>query len=349
MDNLTIEKLAQNGASANDGIDLGSLKYTSRLIVERALSRGWQIAHFPEEPSVLFVQIPGRQSLVRIFSASPPSTTYPSVKIAKNKSLTSSILASAELPILPEVTIAEREIAAAKGKINTFLKEHRVVVVKPLDASHGYGVRTNINDLEGVIEAANEAASHSTSDKIVIQKQYDGQDVRMLCINHKFVNAITRIPARIFGDGTHTIEQLITLENKSSTRGENYKTKLNIIDVRKVQQYLGSDINRIPAINEEVQVVGISNIGAGGERRNITGDIPDWMKAMAESVSRVLELPVIGIDFLVKEVPKEYLTIEKLQPIVLEVNECPMLTMYDDLHSSEQSKLIDKYLDYLEK
>lgn len=349
MTNLTINELVKGGALANGAIDLGSLKYTSRLIVEQLLARGWKVAHFVSAPSILFIQIPGRSELVRVFSASPSTTSYVASKIAKNKSLTSSLLVSAGLPVIPEMMYHKSKIVANKEEIEMFLNEHRAVVVKPLDASHGYGVRTNLTAIDDVIEAAQRAVDHSQLKRVLIQKQYDGHDVRILCINYKFVNSITRLPARVFGDGKSTIEALILAENQSPIRGENYKAKLNIIDIEKARQYLGSKgIKRVPIKGEEVPVVGISNVGAGGERVNIAGQIPGWMKQKAEAAAEILQLPVCGVDFLVRSLPRLDSIEQQLEPVILEVNECPMMTMYDDLDSPQQQAVIDTFLDYLQ-
>jgi cyanophycin synthetase len=349
MVNLSIEKLVQNGASANEAINLMSLSYTSRLITERALARGWEVAHFPAALSILFFQIPGHKGLITSFSSSPSTTSWPASKVAKNKALTSRLLASADLPVPSELLLSEKNLPDSAKIIASFLAKHSPVVVKPLDASHGHGVTTHITEFKDVMTAIDRALEHSRLKRVLIQQQYDGNDVRIVCINYKFVDSITRVPARIFGNGKDSIEELIQKENDSGHRGENYKTKLNMIDAQKARQYLGAEgIKRVPAANKEVQVVGISNVGAGGERVNIGSQIPDWMKEMAEKAAGTLKLPVCGVDFLIKNLPSPHSKPKELQPIILEVNECPMLTMYDDLHSPEQFKVIDTYLNYLE-
>jgi cyanophycin synthetase len=272
-----------------------------------------------------------------------------SSKIAKNKSLTSRLLASADLPVLSELLLSKKEIPSSEKVVADFLTKHTEVVVKPLDASHGFGVTTDLTEVKDVLEAIHRAMERSRLKRVLVQEQYRGHDIRVLCINYKSVDSITRIPARVFGNGRDSIEELIQEENNSAVRGKNYMTKLNTIDVQKARQYLGAErIKRVPAAGEEVQVVGISNVGAGGERVNIVAQIPGWMKRMAEVASETLELPVCGVDFLVKKLPQPTSKPEDLQPIILEVNECPMMTMYDDLHSPEQLNVIDAYLDYLE-
>ncbi|OVE79528.1 hypothetical protein BVY00_00180 [bacterium G20] len=85
----------------------------------------------------------------------------------------------------------------------------------------------------------------------------------------------------------------------------------------------------------------------GGERINIKKNIPEFLKLMAEQTAKVLELPVCGIDFIVAHLPERESPKERIKPVVIEVNNCPSLVMYEELHSPEQNALIDQYLDYV--
>lgn len=329
-------------------IDISKRKFSSQLIVQRALARGWRVAGFKTNNAIFLLHIPGRDAPIKIFSASPPQMSYPAAKIAKDKFITNQILSMAKLPVPEEVVWVERGIS--DEEISSFISKHGKVVVKPLNASHGKGITVNLDTLEKVKSAIAEASKAGVDETVLIQQQVEGIDIRALCIDYKFTDAISRIPASIVGDGEHNVEELINITNKSEDRGENYTKKLNVIPLDKAKQFLTEKgLSRIPAQNEAVQVIGVSNIGMGGVRQNIKNDIPDWLKEYATEAAKALGLPVCGIDFMVKELPSINSTQKDINPYIIEVNECPMLTMYDDLHSSEQYKVIDKYLDLLAK
>src|SRR5690606_4694218 len=98
--------------------------------------------------------------------------------------------------------------------------------------------------------------------------QYDHSvilDIRIATINYEFIGAIHRIPARITGDGVHSIAQLIEIENESGRRGEPYRAPLAYINLDAAKTYLGDGISVIPGIGEDVFVLGVANYGAGGE------------------------------------------------------------------------------------
>jgi len=333
----------------NQDIDLSKMKFTSRLIVERALARGWQVRSFETNLSIFLLYIPGKENPIKIFSASPPQMSYPAVKIAKDKYITNQLLSNAGLPVPAEMLLPAGIIEPLNiQKIEKFLKSYPQVVVKPLDSAHGKGITVNVGTIEHLKQAIDIASEHSSRGRIIVQEQIEGHDIRAVCINYKFVDSMARSPAAVTGDGQHTISELIEITNASSERGENYKARLNMIPKDKALQFLGQDgMNKIPRLGERVNAMGISNIGTGGERKNVKDNIPAFLRAMAEQASAILELPVSGVDFLVSSEPKPDSTVQDLKPCIIEVNDCPSLTVYEDLHSPEQNELIDNYLDYV--
>lgn len=331
----------------NYDIDLDKRKFTSRLIVERTLARGWKIAGFKTNPAIFLVYVPGRDKPVKIFSASPPQMPYPASKIAKDKFITNQLLGQENLPV-PHELLLDIDEPLSDEVLSTFLTQNQRVVVKPLDASHGKGITVDITSVEQLTRAIDEAKRHTEKSIILVQQQIEGIDIRIVCIDYQFVDAISRIPASVVGDGQHTIKELIEITNASDERGENYKARLNVIPLDRATEYLGTErMVTVPAVREEVQVIGVSNVGMGGVRHNIKHDIPEFLKDYAIQAAKALELPVCGVDFMVRRLPKVTDTAEDLSPSIIEANECPMLTMYDDLTSDEQSAVIDRYLDYI--
>ncbi len=330
----------------NQDIDLSIRKLTSRLIIQRALKRGWHVTGFKTNPGLYLLRIPGRTKPIQIFSAAPPTMSLAASKISKDKYITNQLLAMHQLPVPAELLIESQDTFDAH-QVHSFIKAHGQVVVKPLDSAHGRGITVGITSVKEA-EAAVKNANLVSEGSCLLQQQLSGIDVRILCINHKYVDAITRVPATVMGDGVMTTEQLITKANTNNHRGENYTTKLNKIPLELADQYLGKEkLSSIPPNGELVQVVGVANVGMGGERKNIKDSIPSFMIEWAEVVSRILELPVCGVDFMVKHLPHKDDKVEALMPVIIEVNNVPSLIHYDDLASPEQNRVIDYYLDYL--
>lgn len=332
----------------DDQIDVRTRRITTRLIIERARARNWGVAAFKTNNAILLLRPPHSKKSIKVFSASPPQTSLAVYKITKDKYITNQILAHEGIKVPGEMLIEVEKPDVTS--LEQFLEMYHSVVVKPLDAGHGKGITTHISKLESLCSALQEAAKYTEKKRVAVQQHIEGVDIRMVCIDYKFVNAITRVPASVVGDGVHTVRELINIVNQSEDRGENYKQKLNIISLDHVNRYLSVDVLKsVPQPGETVQVVGVSNTGMGGQRVNITTDIPEELIELAEKISRILDLPVSGVDFLVKKIPSKKDTASDLAPYVIEVNNCPSLFMYDDPAAPEQIKIIDRYLDFIAK
>jgi len=332
----------------NDEIDLESRGMTTRMIIDRARARGWDVAGFETNSALCIFRIPGREQLVQVFSASPPQMSLAAFKISKDKVITNQLLAAEGIPVPDELLVQFKQ--PDSEALRAFVEKHGQVVVKPTDASHGKGITVDVANTHQAEKALREAGDHSSASRAIVQQQISGYDIRVTCINYEYVNAITRLPASVVGDGVHTVRELVDITNSHEDRGLNYRTRLNRIPVDRVEHYLEAEsLNRVPTEGETVQVIGVSNVGMGGERQNIDATLPDEIKRLAERITRILQLPVAGVDFMVSHIPVAGSTFENLNPVVIEANGCPMLTLFEDLSDPRQQEVIERYLDYLEK
>jgi D-alanine-D-alanine ligase-like ATP-grasp enzyme len=223
-------------------------------------------------------------------------------------------------------------------------------VVKPQNAAHGNGVSLNIQDEVALKEAIKRAGENSADGSVLVQEQYSGDEpaeVRVLCINHRFIGTILRIPARVYGDGKKTVSDLIDAENSKPDRGEPYRSKLGTIDKTRSERFLGTAMTSVPAAGEEVRVMDVANYGAGGEIISFSRDTPDWLIKDSEKLSEVIGLPVIGIDYIYNGILSAEATPEQLQVKVLELNKCPALGLHDEPTKGEPQGAAKALADYL--
>ncbi|MDB5163653.1 MAG: cyanophycin synthetase [Candidatus Saccharibacteria bacterium] len=325
---------------------LKRLKVSSRLVVNRALARGWVVEPYESNPSIMKLTLPSRAQPIHIFSAAPPHASYVASKIAQDKFITNKILADRGVPVPAELLLhAGHDLP--QDAIDAFLAEHKRIIVKPLDASHGKGITTDITAKAALRKAISVAQKQAKTGRVLLQNHLEGLDLRVLCVGYKFISAIHRTPARVIGDGRHTVAELIDVTNED--RGENYSKRLNKIPSNEAEGYLGKKrYNSVPAKQEIVQVLGVANVGKGGELQNVTTEVPQFLIELSEAIARTLFLPVCGIDFLIAKLPTKDVTKQQLHPVVIEVNETPMLMMYEDTESALQDRVIDAYLDFIE-
>src|SRR3989344_5691738 len=161
----------------NTDIDLSKRKFTSRLIVERTLARGWKIAGFTTNPAIFLIYIPGRESPVQIFSASPPQISYPASKIAKDKYVTNRILDHNGISV-PDEMLVMLNPPTPQSELEGFLDKHKTIVVKPLDGGHGKGITVNVSNKQMLERALEEARDNTDLETVLVQEQISGIDVR---------------------------------------------------------------------------------------------------------------------------------------------------------------------------
>lgn len=324
------------------------LSQTPKYIKQHAIERGWQVfIPYVGSAQYFFVKPDGKK--LHTFSSTPPTTSYAAASLANDKFATYNLLKDSNIPQLDTVKISG---VGNLDKAVIFLKEKGVVVVKPIDGGHGKGITVNVtneSDLKDAVAVALKNTKYINA--ALVQEQYCHKtiyDLRILVINYNYIAAIQRVAARVFGDGVHTIRQLIEIENSTARRGKAYRAKLATIDIEKALLYLKDDIDRMPIAGEEIQVLGIANYGAGGETIDVTDDIPDWLIDYAKEASRICELPVAGVDFMLARFPEKGLTQVDLDAYMTEINKAPLLTMHDTPTSGISRHAVTKYMDYLD-
>ncbi len=320
---------------------------TTRLILDEIERRGWSALTIAEGSSHLYIDR-GDGRLVHIFGSTPPQQTYAAGILSNNKPLASLILRDAGIPQLPFISITDD----MHPELVAFIDEHSRVVVKPIDGSHGNGIRANITTVEDAVAAIKYARQFSSSKRVLIQRQFNSDrlfDIRILCIGGEFTAAIHRVPARVFGDGIHTTMQLIHIENESVRRGVAYKFPYALIDVARAQKFLGDvESVAVPNPGDEIRVMDVANYGAGGELIDISDVIPEWMKREAELASLACEVHVAGVDYLLSELPTLNTKRNDIESVIIEINKSPALMIHDNPHQGENRYTVSKFIDLVQ-
>ena len=324
--------------SAKD-IRPGQISQTKEMIRCAVLSRGWDMWLIDLQLPIIVIKRKDGKCL-HLYGATPPTTPYVAAMVANDKIASHQLFVENGLPT-PGTRIIDSDTSPSD-----LFDNFGSVVVKPVDGAHGNGITVAIKnklDIEPAIEYAKQFSS-----RVLVQEFIDSAvDIRVLCINYEFVAALIRIPARVSGDGTHTIKQLIIEENNNGSRGVNYAKEMNVIDLEKAKKFLGEKINTIPKKDQIIEVVGTANVGSGGETNEVTGNIPNWLREMSEKAAKVSELTCCGVDFLLKAEPKPESTQNELAPKIIEINKSPSLFIHEKPNRGKPQPVVEKFVDYL--
>ena len=292
---------------------------STQSIVDEAKKRDIPVIRLNSQS---FVQLGYGMHQRRIQATMMDSTSALGVEIADDKERTKEILSEMGIPV-PRGYSAESldEALTAAERIGY------PVTIKPLIGNHGRGITTNIiapGDLEEAYKNA-----FKICDDVLVERFLDGFDFRILVINGKFTAAAKREPAFVIGDGTSTIKELIEEENKDPNRGFGHEKNLTRIKIDFMTERLLSAHNLklediLPA-GEKLYLKSTANISAGGKAIDVTEEVHPMVRSMAEHISEIIGLNVIGIDLIA---PTITTPMSQSGGGVIEVNAAPGFRMH---------------------
>jgi cyanophycin synthetase len=221
------------------------------------------------------------------------------------------------------------------------------LVIKPVDGNHGRGITVDIQNYEDALAAFAHAKNSSKSGAIIVEKFITGEDYRLLVINNVLVAAAKRTPAHVIGDGESSVETLIEEVNKDARRGfghENVLTKITINDLTKtIIKVAGYTVASILEKGKMLILKDTANLSTGGTAEDVTDMVHPANIAMAERISKIIDLDICGIDIMSTDISKP---LSETGGAVLEVNAGPGFRMHlaptDGLPRNVAAPVIDK-------
>jgi cyanophycin synthetase len=292
---------------------------STRSIVAVAATRG--IPHLRlNDRSLVMLGTGVHQKRIQATIAS--TTAHLGVEIAGDKSLTKTLLGDNGVPV-PKGSVAADEDEAVE--IATSLGWP--VVVKPLDASHGRGVLTNIRSEDELRLAYKDALKFR--DEVIVEQFLEGFDFRFLVIAGRFICAAQRVPAFVVGDGKRSIEELVAEVNRDPRRGIGHEKILTKIEIDDLSLALLSrrDLTprSVPAAGETVDLKSTANLSTGGISRDVTDSVHPSNIHLVERIARIVGLDIAGIDVISPSVEHP---IAEVGGGIVEVNAAPGFRMH---------------------
>lgn len=292
---------------------------STKAIVDAAAKRG---IPFLRLNSRSLVQLGTGVNQRRMQATIASTTAHLGVEIAGDKDMTKRLLGDAGIPV-PKGFIAEDEDDA----LDVAEKLGWPVVVKPLDASHGRGILTNIKAEEELRLAFRDALKHR--DEVIVEKHLEGFDFRFVVVNGKFICAAQRVPAFVVGDGRKTIEELVAETNRDPRRGIGHEKVLTKIEIDDLTLTLlarhGQSPKTVPKAGETVYLKSTANLSTGGVSRDVTDLVHPSNVQMMERIARIVGLDIAGIDVVSPTVEKP---IGEVGGGIVEVNAAPGFRMH---------------------
>lgn len=263
------------------------------------------------------------------------------VDIACDKTLTKKVLGEAFIPT-PQGSVAGNEEEAVRIARELGGK----VVVKPCDGNQGKGVSLNLES-ENEVRAAYKLAENYNP-KVIVEQQIFGRHYRILVVAGVTQAVSERFPARVTGDGIHTVRELIDLENRNPLRGEEHEKPLTKIRVDQVMFNVlarqNMTINFIPAPGQVIVLRDNANLSTGGTAEDRTEQIHPDNAALACRIARLLGMDVAGIDVVTEDISRPLLA---TGGAIIEVNAAPGIRMHLYPSKGKSRPVAEAIVDYL--
>lgn len=295
------------------------------IITTEARRRGIAVEILDAEEGYFQLSFGGRSIICR--ESLSELTTAIAMSRCANKKITWKLLRQAR------IHVPEQMLAASEAENEKFLETHQALVVKPLEGEQGKGVHVNISNRKELHEAIEAVRQHS--DKVLLEEFIKGDDLRIIVIDYKMIAAAIRKPAQITGNGQDTIETLIEKQSRrraAATRGES-RIPMDNTTYRCVSR-AGYEMDSVLPYGETIPVRDTANLHTGGTIHDVTAKVSDDLRQIAERAARVLDIPVVGLDFITPDVSQsEY--------VIIEANERPGLANHEPQPTAE------RFIDFL--
>jgi len=292
----------------------------ARLIVDEARRRGIYVEVTDAEGGFFRLTYGGRSIHCR--ESLSELTTGVAVSICDDKAVTRRMVEKAGISVPEQVDADDR------SAVEELLARAGAVVVKPARGEQGRAVAVGLTTMAEVDAAVDHAKEQCA--RVLVEALAEGMDLRLIVIDYKLVAAAVRRPAIVVGDGSSTIATLIerTSRRRMAATGGESRIPLDAETERALAR-AGVSLDTVLEAGRELPVRKTANLHTGGTIHDVTDRVHPRLVDAACRVARTIEIPVTGIDFMVKS-PQEggY--------VFIEANERPGLANHEPQPTAER-------------
>ena len=263
----------------------------ARIIVDEARRRGIQV-QVTEAAGGFFRLTHGGRS-IRCRESLSDLTSAVAMSICDDKSVTRRIVERAGVRVPRQIEAGDRDALAA------FLADHKILVVKPARGEQGRGVAVGLTTMEAVEEAI--AAAATVCERVIVEECVEGEDLRLIVIDHRLVAAAIRRPARVMGNGRATLRELIEHQSRRRAAATGGESRIPLdTETERCAREAGFSLDDVPAEGREVTVRKAANLHTGGTIHDVTEEVHPRLVEAAVRAAKAIDIPVVGIDFVIR-------------------------------------------------
>ncbi len=185
------------------------------------------------------------------------------------------------------------------------LFETTSIVVKPKSTNYGLGI--SIFKQPATQEQFYKALEIAFQEdkEVLVERFVSGTEYRFFVLDGKTRAVLRRDAAHVIGDGVSTISQLVAQKNESPLRGQDHRFPLEKIQITATEKLMldvqGYTEQSIPEKDVKVNLRENSNVSTGGDSIDVTDEMPEIYKNIAEKAAEALQVKITGVDILIED------------------------------------------------
>jgi GNAT-family acetyltransferase (TIGR03103 family) len=294
----------------------------ARIVVDEARRRGIGVTVLDADGGY-FRLTQGGQSVVCRESLSALTSSI-AMSWCDDKALTRRILTGAGLRMPAQIEIG----GEGDPDLGAFLAEHGRIVVKPARGEQGQGVAVDLRTREDAEAAI--AAAREECERVLVEEFVEGHDLRIVVIGGEVVAAAVRRPAEIVGNGADCARVLIEKQSRRRAAATGGESRIPMdAETERGLRAAGYGYADVPAQGERIVLRKAANLHTGGTIHDVTAELHPELARAAVDAAAALEIPVVGLDFIVPDVAgSDY--------AIIEANERPGLANHEPQPTAER-------------
>lgn len=267
----------------------------ARLIVDEARRRGIDVEVTDADGGFFRLTYGGRSIHCR--ESLSELTSAVAMSLCDDKAATRRAVARAGVRVPDAIEFDTHDHLAS------FLSRHGAVAVKPARGEQGRGVAVGLETVDEAMAAVERARAHC--DRVLVEQCVTGEDLRLIVIGYKLVAAAVRRPARVIGDGASTIRELIERQSRRRAAATGGESRIPLdAETERCVAKAGHALDDVLPSGTEINVRKAANLHTGGTIHDVTAEVHTSLVDAAVRAARALDVPVTGIDFMVRS-PRE--------------------------------------------
>lgn len=263
----------------------------ARIIINEALRRGIGVDIIDAEGGFFRLTHGGRSYACR--ESLSELTSAVAMSICDDKRVTRRLVKAANVNVPEQTYVGDEEQA------RRFLDRHRSVVVKPARGEQGKGVSVGLTtwaDAQRAISSARAICSD-----VIVEEFVEGIDLRLIVINFRVVAGAIRSPAAVIGNGRDSIRELIDRQSRRRAAATGGESRIPFDpETERCIAEAGYSLDTVLPADLHVAVRKTANLHTGGTIHDVTDMLHPTLVEAAVQAARAIDIPVTGIDFIVK-------------------------------------------------